>query len=160
MKTPHFFSAVTHRPTHLVQTITPPPPTQPQLKKNNHSKTFSFPTVELFELSRNVDVTKKKTFLNSGKMCLTTDIHTHTHTHTHITHLLRFGLYIRKRYIFRNLLLFDACRHLFIYSYGTLFYDNVLFHCCIADITCTIRWCWKCLTRRTWQNVQRICAAL
>jgi len=54
--------------------------------------------------------------------------------------LIYFSLYIRKIYIFRNLLLFDAYICLFIYSYETLFfYIYILLNSCIAEITCTIR---------------------
>ena len=39
------------------------------------SKTFLFPTVELFQLARNTDITKKKLrFQDIGQMCPITDI--------------------------------------------------------------------------------------
>jgi len=60
--------------------------------------------------------------------------------YTHMTHLNWFSLYIRKSYIFRNLLLFDAYIYLFLYSYETLFfYIYILLNFYIAEITCTFR---------------------
>ena len=73
--------------------------------------------------------------------------------------LIWFRLYIRKSYISRNLLLFYASIHLFIYRYEYFFNYIYVLNICIAEILHTTRLC-ICLTRRTGQNVQRIAAAL
>ena len=52
------------------------PPTYTPQKKD--SKTFLFPTMELFQLARNADIKKKPTttttFMDTGKMCPIKDI--------------------------------------------------------------------------------------
>jgi hypothetical protein len=64
-------------------------------------------------------------------------------------------------YIFRNLLLYYASICLFVYNYNTLFCNiYILINLYITKVICTVRWCSKCLTGRTGQILQRICAAL
>jgi hypothetical protein len=65
------------------QSSTDPPtythlPTLPHPPKID-SKTISSQTVEPLQLPRNTDI--KKTFLDTGKMCLITDIHKHNSPH-------------------------------------------------------------------------------
>ena len=43
--------------------------------KKNSSKTVLFPTLELFQLARNSDITKILRLLDTGKMCPITDIY-------------------------------------------------------------------------------------
>jgi len=47
----------------------------PNYTPKKESKTVLFPTVELFQLARNSDITKILRLLDTGKMCPITDIY-------------------------------------------------------------------------------------
>ena len=125
-------------------------PSSTYLPSYTPAKYFSSQNRSCFNWPGIMTSPKKPRFLDNDKMCPITDI----------THLFWFRLYIRENYIFRNLLLFYASIHLFIYRYENFFYYiYIIINFCVAEITHTTRCCIS-VTGRTWKDVQSIAAAL